>query len=90
MVVEEIAYDEPNKHSRQSQLKLWRAAAGDHGALNRTPVAPPWRRDRSLEGGHFGLRATSVWITRQAPPVRLTFNSPSAHPQLTRAQGECW
>jgi len=31
------------------ETPVWRAAAGDRGALNRTPVAPPWRRDRSLE-----------------------------------------
>jgi hypothetical protein len=49
-VVEEISYDESNKHSQQSKLRrLWRPAAGDRGALNRTLVAPPWRRDRSLE-----------------------------------------
>ena len=31
------------------EMPVWRAAAGGRGALNRTPMAPPWRRDRSLE-----------------------------------------
>jgi hypothetical protein len=49
-VVDEIAHDKPNKHSRQSQLRrLSGRERRGPWTLNRTPAAPPWRRDRSLE-----------------------------------------
>jgi hypothetical protein len=66
-VVKGIACDKLNKHSQQSQLRRlsgWQRRGPL--VLNRIPVAPPWRRDRSLEkaakkmrAGYFGLRATS-------------------------------
>jgi hypothetical protein len=48
--------------------------------------------------GREKMRAAILGFERRArglrgrapPPVRLTFNSPSAHLILTRAQGECW
>jgi hypothetical protein len=76
MLIEEIACDELNKHSQQSQLR--HLSGGQRRGpwdLNGTPMAPPWRRDRSLEKaaknerGHFRLRATSEWNMRQATPV---------------------
>jgi hypothetical protein len=98
-VVEEIAYDEPNKHSQQSQLR--RLSGGQRRGpwdLNRTPVAPPWRRDRGFEkaakkyGRPFWASSDerASQNVRQAPLVRLTLNLPSAHLVLTRARGECW
>jgi hypothetical protein len=68
-VVEEIAYDEPNKHSQQSQLR--RLAGGRRRrpwALNRTPVAPPWRRDRSLEKA-AEMRAAILGFERRASGI---------------------
>ena len=48
--VEEVAYDKPNRHSQQSQLRrLSGRPRRGPWALNRPPVAPPWRRGRSLE-----------------------------------------
>jgi hypothetical protein len=49
MVVEEIAHDKLNKHSWQFQLRrlTGRQRQGQR-TVNRTLVAPPWRRGRSL------------------------------------------
>jgi hypothetical protein len=61
-VVEEIAYDEPNEHSWQSQSR--RLSGGKRRgpwALNGAPVAPHGdatgvlKRPPKIEGGHFGL-----------------------------------
>src|SRR5277367_2773510 len=79
----------PNKRSQQSQLRrlVWPAAAGDRGALNRTPVAPPWRHDRSLEKA-AKKRGRPFWASSDErveyeadpPPAPPRFDSPSTHP----------
>ena len=40
------------------------------------------RRPPKIEGGHFGLRATSAWIARPHPSTSPTthLRSPSTHP----------
>ena len=48
-MVEVVAYDELNRQQLAVLIKapLWQAAAGgEPWVLNRTPVAPPWRRPR--------------------------------------------
>ena len=79
-MLEGIAYDKPNKHSRQFLIKtpIWRVAVGDLWDLNRTPVAPPWRRDRSLEkDAKIGRRP--FWASSDERVVSLLLPLPTIH-----------
>ena len=83
MLEREIAYDKPNRHSQQFQLRrLSGRQRWGPWALNRTPVAPAWRRGRSLEkaakneGGPCWASSEERVNYEAAPPRQLTVDSP--------------